>query len=192
MSYCYIKSIRIIIIGMVLLIDPWTQSKERARRKALSCPTEHNRETNGGPRQSLPLKWSHPTHSASPFCRAHAPVRKSSPIPVRLAQFIPLHGASPATCDVGRPRPACMDMHRPLTAPHPPSGKRLYWDQDCSRSRSSEFVVLQDPQRLRDMDIDLVGLQPLPVLLDQLLQRSCPPVRGNDKQRLVNPDLVHQ
>ena len=119
-----IRSDRIIVINMLLLIAPWTQSNQRALQKDLCCRTEHKRATNGEPRQSLPLKWSHPTHSASPLCRAPAAVRKSSPIPVRLAQFIPLHGASPATCDGGRPPPACMDMQRPLTAPtSPPAAK---------------------------------------------------------------------
>ena len=70
-----------------------------------------------------------PQHFSCLPCRAM--VRKSSPILVRLVQFMPLHGAFSATTDVGRPRPACIDIHRPLTAPHPPSGKRVYWVQPC-------------------------------------------------------------
>ena len=72
------------------------------------------------------------------------------------------------------------------------AGRKALRTEDSSSSRSLEVVLLLDPQRLRDMDMDLVGLQPLPILLDQLLQRTCPPVRRNDKQCIVDPDLVHQ
>ena len=49
----------------------------------------------------------------------------------------------------------------------------LLHQQDSSKSQMDEELL----------DVD--------ILLDQLLQCTSPPVRGNDEERVAHPDLVH-